>query len=68
MEDELLTTADAARLLGITPATVRVHADHGRLPVAVRTQGQMRLFRREDVENFRRARDGARRAAQGHTG
>jgi len=68
MRDELLTAADAARLLGITPATVRIHADRGRLPVAQRTPGHMRLFRREDVERFRREREGEKRAPHPHSG
>jgi excisionase family DNA binding protein len=67
MGDELLTAADAARLLGITPATVRVHADRGHLPVAQRTTGQMRLFRREDVEKFRQAREIEKRSPHPHS-
>ncbi len=49
--DPLLTPADAARILGVVPATVRLMAQNGRLP-ALRTQSGMRLFRRKDVERL----------------
>ncbi len=48
---QLMTAADAARLLGVVPATVRQMERDGRLP-AERTVGGMRLFRREDVERL----------------
>lgn len=48
---QLLSAADAARLLGVVPATVRHMERSGRLP-AERTAGGMRLFRREDVERL----------------
>jgi excisionase family DNA binding protein len=44
----LLTVADAARLLGVVPATVRQMNRDGRLP-AIRTEGGIRLFQRDDV-------------------
>ncbi len=53
--DPLLTPADAARILGVVPATVRLMAETGRLP-ALRTESGMRLFRREDVERLAAAR------------
>ena len=59
--EQLLTAADAARILGVVPATVRVMALSGRLPVAAMTEGGIRLFRREDVERLARER-GPRRA------
>src|SRR5438093_448453 len=46
----LLSTADAARILGVTPATVRLMERQGRLPSAGRTVGGIRLFRRAKVE------------------
>ncbi len=50
--EPLLTAADAARILGVVPATVRVMALTGRLkPIAVTERG-VRLFRREDVERL----------------
>jgi excisionase family DNA binding protein len=60
--DELLTPADAARILGVVPATVRQLALKGRLP-ALRTASGMRLFRREDVEQLREARAAKRHMA-----
>ena len=48
---QLLSVADAARLPGVVPATVRHMERSGRLP-AERTAGGMRLFRREDVERL----------------
>jgi len=48
---DLLTKADAARLLGVTPQTVRLMADRGELP-NVRTERGWRLFRREDVDRL----------------
>ncbi len=52
---DLLSTADAARILGVVPATVRQLERNGRLP-AIRTAGGIRLFRRADVERFARER------------
>lgn len=49
--EQLLSTADAARLLGVVPATVRLMERDGRLP-AQRTAGGMRLFRLDDVERL----------------
>jgi excisionase family DNA binding protein len=60
--DEWLTPADAARLLGVVPATVRQMERDGRLP-AQRTAGGMRLFRRDDVE--RMAEERAQRQSAG---
>jgi excisionase family DNA binding protein len=59
--DDLLSPADAARLLGVVPATVRQMERDGRLP-AQRTVGGMRLFRREDVERLRDARAAGQQA------
>lgn len=46
--DQLLGVADAARLLGVVPATVRQMERDGRLP-AQKTASGVRIFRREDV-------------------
>jgi excisionase family DNA binding protein len=46
--DQLLSPADAAKLLGLTPAGVVGLADRGVLP-CVRTVGGRRLFHRSDV-------------------
>lgn len=42
---DLLTTEDAAKIMRVTPATVRKMAREGRLPVAVRIGAQMRFSR-----------------------
>ncbi len=55
--DRLLTPADAARVLGVVPATVRQMAISGKLPPAVMTESGMRLFRRSDVERLAAERE-----------
>lgn len=57
--EQWLSSADAARLLGVVPATVRSMERSGRLP-ARRTAGGIRLFRQEDVERLARERAGER--------
>ena len=47
-DDQLLTTGEAARLLGVSVDTVRSLHRQGRLP-AIRTTGGQRRFRKEDV-------------------
>ena len=51
-----LTAADAARVLGLTPATIRSMARRRTLPVAAMTEGGIHLFRRADVETLARKR------------
>ena len=55
-----LTTADAAKRLAITPATVRQLSNNGKLKTT-RTYGGQRLFDDRDVEELakRRAKDSA---------
>lgn len=48
-EDEWLSLREAADMLGIHPATVRLWADRNELP-ARRTSGGHRRFRRADIE------------------
>lgn len=45
-----LSTADAARVLGLTASAVRLMVRRGELPVAARTEGGIQLLRRPDVE------------------
>ena len=52
---DLLTKADAAKLLGLTPAAVSLIEKKGGLQ-AQRTEGGVRLFRRADVEELSRER------------
>jgi excisionase family DNA binding protein len=56
MREPLLTPADAARVLGVTPSTVRLMAKRRVLRVARVTEGGNRLFRRADVEALARKR------------
>ncbi len=58
--EELLTTAEAARMLGLTPATVRYLETMGHL-AARRTATGVRLFTRQDVEALRQLRRQRRR-------
>lgn len=46
---DLLTTSDAARLVGVSKDTIRLWERRGKLP-AERTPGGVRLFQRADVE------------------
>jgi excisionase family DNA binding protein len=57
--DDLMTSSDAARILGLSSDMVRLLARRGALPIAARTIGGVRLFRREDVERVARDRAGA---------
>jgi len=50
-----LTTSDAARILEISADTVRANERRGKLHALKTAKGQ-RLFRREDVLAFKRAR------------
>jgi len=54
--DELLETAEAGRVLSLTPAAVRLLAKQGKLRAAVLTGRGQRLYRRADVESLARAR------------
>lgn len=56
---QYLEAADAARFVGVSPATINAAADRGRLTIAARTCRGSRLYLREDVEAF-----AARRQAQ----
>jgi excisionase family DNA binding protein len=49
-----LTTVDAARILQVSPDTVRRHADSGRIP-CWRTPGGHRRFKLDIVEAFKAA-------------
>jgi DNA-binding transcriptional MerR regulator len=60
--DELLTTADAARIAGVVPDTFRLWQRLGRVSEAFRTPTGIRLYRRVDVERMayeRSIRNGA---------
>ena len=61
--------ADAARLLDVTPSTVRLMEKRGELP-AERTESGVRLFDRADVEHLaqKRAAQAAYNEARKHRG
>ena len=52
-----MTVGDVAKDLKVTPVTVRLWADAGRL-AATRTAGGVRVFDRGTVERFKRRRAG----------
>lgn len=58
---ELLTPADAGRLLGLTGQGIRYLEGRGVLRCQ-RTASGVRLFRRRDVERLRARREACRRA------
>lgn len=62
-DSALLSTSDAARILDVTPATVRLMHRRGELPATVQTAGGMHLYRRSEVERLAAAR--AKRRAGG---
>jgi len=53
---DLMLIADAARLLGLPAATLRVWDANGKLK-AMQTSGGVRLFRRDEVERMVAERD-----------
>ena len=50
--DEYVKTADAARMLGVAPNTLRAWAEAGEIPVRRNPANGYRLFRRADLERF----------------
>jgi DNA-binding transcriptional MerR regulator len=59
--DPLLSSADAARILGVTPATVRLMQKRGTLVAAEITTGGIRLYRRSEVDRVDAQRTNAKR-------
>jgi excisionase family DNA binding protein len=62
MREELLSSTDAALVLGVSPTSVKRWADEGLLP-CVKTAGRHRRFSRSAVEQFRATHMGAADAA-----
>jgi len=56
---DLVTTAEAALILGYTPEYIRKLARAGRLPIALIVGRDQRLFNREQLEALARQRDEA---------
>ena len=66
--EDLMTTVDAARILGLSSDMVRLLAREGRLKAAVQTVRGVRLFRRSEVERLAAERaQQARERARGPT-
>ena len=61
-----LSTADASRVLGVTPSAVRLMVQRGELPVAAMTEGGIHLFERTAVEALARRRVEQKRTRKGH--
>jgi hypothetical protein len=61
MKEKFLSTADASRVLGVTPAAVRLMVVTGRLKPTASTEGGIQLFKRSTVERL-----AARRKAELH--
>ena len=55
MAETPLLTSEAAKILDVTPETIRMWERMGKLP-AMKTAKGVRLFRREDVDRLRRER------------
>ena len=55
-ESDLISTGQAARLLGVTPVTVRRLLDSGRIPYARLFDGGKRLILRRDVLEYQAGR------------
>jgi DNA-binding transcriptional MerR regulator len=47
-----LSVADAARILDVTPQTVRLMIRRQTIPVAAKTVGGIQLFRQKDVDHL----------------
>ncbi|OGQ81188.1 MAG: hypothetical protein A2289_10970 [Deltaproteobacteria bacterium RIFOXYA12_FULL_58_15] len=60
-KDQLLSTLDASRVLGLSQDAVRRMARAGRLVADEETPGGQRLFRQSTVENLAAEREKARR-------
>ena len=61
-----LSTADASRVLGVTPSAVRLMVQRGELPVAAMTEGGIHLFERAAVDALARRRTEQKRTRKGH--
>lgn len=49
---EYVTTAAAAKILGVSLNTIRAWAEDGKIPVRRNPANGYRLFRREDLDKF----------------
>lgn len=58
--DKSLSSADASRVLGVTPASIRLMVRRGELPVAAMTEGGIHLFKHSAVERLAKRRNSQR--------
>ena len=65
MHEDLITTGDAARILGVSVTRVRQFLDCGAITPATTISTGWRLIRRADVDRLRRERDARRRLTRG---
>lgn len=65
-QERIFSTADAAKVLGITTEGVRFLERQGKLRAAMRTVSGQRLFLKVDVERLRNEREARRDAAVQH--
>ena len=61
-----LSTADASRVLSVTPSAIRLMVQRGELPVAAMTEGGIHLFERPAVEALARRRAERRQSREQH--
>jgi hypothetical protein len=54
--EPFLEVADVSRELGLSPATIKAAVQAGKLAIAATTLRGVRLFVREEVERYKRAR------------
>ena len=50
--NEYVKIAEASRILGVSPNTLRAWADDGKIPAMINPGNGYRLFRRKDLEAF----------------
>ena len=62
---EYITSADAARILNVTPAAIHLMVHRGALPFAARTESGIYLFTRPEVEAVAERRAERTSARQG---
>src|SRR4030095_12731372 len=49
---EIMTTGDSAKIIALPPQAIRDAADRGRIKIAMKTIGGVRLFEKSEIERF----------------
>ena len=62
MKEKFLSTSDASKKLGVTPAAVRLMVNEGRIKASAETEGGIRLFTQREVERVLKKRRTAAKA------